>query len=604
MISHPPTFGKFHGQFLALWLASAFVLCPCPVRAAFDEVIDSPMYQAPDLPAPPVVMVFPEEAKGLWLKALERPEADLRCKAADAIALAQRRGVKGLETTVAPLLAALDRPDQHPAVRLAVAQALIALDARDAAPSLLRQSQSAGGDLRDLVEPALARWDYRPARAVWLARLAEPAAPQRGLVLAAQGLAAVREGEAADRLREMALSDRAAGAIRLEAARALGSLRDDGLEADAERLAADTSTRGLLTRLAAASLLRRHRGEKAVRLLQRLAADPEPAAAALAVARLIEIDPKLLAPEAERLLASPDPKLRSLGVEVLLRQPTEKHVRLLADRLDDPHPEVRVKARRALSELAARKEFRDAVIERATRVLAAGEWRGLEQATILLAQLGHKPAGGRLVELLASDRPEVYVTAAWGLRRLADPETLPGVVRQVESRQKRLRAAASRPDPTAVLLDHQLSQLNQLLGQQKHGPADAVLRQFIPRMEKPMTAPVGSESRAAAIWALGLIHEKKAVPDLATALEARLNDIGSMPPEDIRVRRMSAVALGRLRAKEALPSLRAGFSDKEPSLNPVNNACGWAIEQLTGEAVPPPKTIRTAQRDWFLTPNQ
>src|SRR5262245_34796729 len=84
-------------------------------RADFDPVIDSPMYKLPELPGPPVVLVFPEETKALWLRALERPEADMKCKAAEAVALAQRRGVKGLETTVAPLLAALEREGQHPA---------------------------------------------------------------------------------------------------------------------------------------------------------------------------------------------------------------------------------------------------------------------------------------------------------------------------------------------------------------------------------------------------------------------------------------------------------------------------------------------------------
>jgi HEAT repeat protein len=572
---------------------------------AFDNVIDSPMYQHPDLPAPPVVMVFPEEARGLWLKALQRPEADMRCKAAGAIALARQRGVKGLETTVAPLLAELDRPEQHPTVRLTVAQALVALEAREAAPGLLRAAEAGGDDVRAIIEPALAAWDYRPARAVWLARLAEPAAPPPSLVLAIRGLAEVREEKAADRLREMALSDRGATSVRLEAARALGLLRDAGLEEDAERLAADTSKAGVSSRLAAAALLERHRGDRAVRLLQRLADDPEPAVAARAVTRLLGIDSKLVVARVERLLASPAARLRSLGAEVLFREPTADHVRLLGDRLDDLHAGVRVQARRFLSELAARPDWRRPVIEQGSRLLAASGWRGQEQATILLAQLDHKPAAARLVELLRVEGPpEVYLTAAWGLRRLAVADTLPAVLRHVEAQQRRLRALAGRIDSEPMLLDHQLSQLNQLLGQQKYRPADAVLRQFIPRMAKPMAVDVGFESRAAAVWALGLIHEGKAVPDLAGAVEGRLNDINTIPPEDARVRRMCAVTLGRLGAKAAVPSLRKHFGDHEPSRDPVNNACGWALARLTGEPVPPAKPIRMVQRDWFLTPHE
>jgi hypothetical protein len=345
-------------------------------------------------------------------------------------------------------------------------------------------------------------------------------------------------------------------------------------------------------------LLKRHQGDNTIRLLQRLAQDPEPAVAAVALARLIEIDPQLVVPTVQQVLANADAKVRSLGVEVLRRRPTEKHVGLLAVRLDDTHPDVRVQARRALYELAAKPEFRGPVIADGTRVLAAQDWRGLEQAAILLTQLDHKPAAGRLVELLTFDRPEVFATAAWGLRKLAVKETLPEVTRHVEAQLKRVRAVKAPSNVPIGIIDHQLSQLNQFLGREKYQPADAVLRQFVPkRPDTPMF-----EARAAAVWALGLIHEGKTEPALAKDLEVRLNDIAAMPPEDPRVRWMSAVTLGRLRAKEALPSLRKYFLSNEWSLDRIGNACGWAVVQLTGEAVPPPKPIRIPQRDWFLSP--
>jgi HEAT repeat protein len=339
--------------------------------------------------------------------------------------------------------------------------------------------------------------------------------------------------------------------------------------------------------------------------LKKLAEDQEPAVVALAVARLIEIDPELVVPAVERLLGSADAHLRSLGVEVLFRRPTEKHVRLLGDRLDDLHPDVRLAARRSLLELAGKKEFHDPVITEATRMLATKQWRALEQATTLLTLLDHKPAASRLVELLAFPRPEVFITAAWGLRKLAVRETLPAIVKYVEAQQARARAAAVNPNQKEVpleVLDHQLSQLIQFLGKEKHAPADAVLRQFIPRMEKPMTSVACPESRAAAIWALGMIHDGKPLPAVATALVQRLEDTGSLPPEDSRVRRMSAITLGRLQAQEALPSLRKMCPAFEPSEEPVSNACGWAIEQLTGTLLPEPKPIQKLYRDEFLMP--
>jgi HEAT repeat protein len=549
------------------------ILSPCPLvcRGDFDEIIDSPMYRMPEPPAARVVMVFPEEALGLWLRALERPEADLKCKAADAIVRAHRRGVKKLETTIDPLLAELDR--------------------------------SGGRDLCSLIEPALARWDYRPARAVWLERLRKPATPPQILVLAIQSLAAVKERDAMGRLHEIVLSEHVSGLIRLEAARALGSLRTEGLEKDAGRLAADASTHGMTLRLAGAVLLRQHGSAEAIELLQRLTRDKEPSVAAIAVARLIEINPDLVVPAVEDLLKSHDANLRLFAVEVLHLRPTEKHVRLLSDRLNDVHPQVRVKARRRLRELAAKKELRDQVIAEATKMLATQQWRGVEQATILLTQLRHKPAGERLVELLRFDRPEVSVTAAWGLRKLAARDTLPGVVsfvrEQLERPLQKEKAPSKTESVAARINDHRLSQLHQLLGQQKYQPAETVLRGFIPKSMNDVTGP---ESRAAAIWALGVIYEGTTVPALATLLEERLNDQDRKSPEDTRVRQMCAITLGRIKAKEALPSLRKNCPNQEPSENSVNNACGWAIAQITGEAMPAVKIIRKMQRDWFLTP--
>ena len=204
--------------------------------------------------------------------------------------------------------------------------------------------------------------------------------------------------------------------------------------------------------------------------------------------------------------------------------------------------------------------------------------------------------------LFRSDRPEVFITAAWGLRKLAVKDTLSGVVAYVKAAKRRLAGMRDfKSSHLSDALDHQLSQLNQFLGQQKYAPAAGILRDFIPRPGDRQ--PGLPESRAAAIWALGLIHEGKPDSKLVGALEGRLNS-REIPPEYPQVRRMAAITLGRLKAKEALPSLRQHFADGKPSPNPVNNACGWAVEQLTGEVMPAPETIRGVQRDWFLTPDK
>jgi len=152
-------------------LAGLVIALSCAEARADD--FDSPMYRDPEIVLPRVERRFPPGMADRWLEALGRPEADLQSQAALAIAAAHERGMPGLAVTVGPLKQALERAGQSPAVRAAAARALVALDARTAAPALLSYADD-DVEMRDLIEPALARWDYRPAREVWLARLAEP----------------------------------------------------------------------------------------------------------------------------------------------------------------------------------------------------------------------------------------------------------------------------------------------------------------------------------------------------------------------------------------------------------------------------------------------
>ena len=568
------------------------LLAAAPPARAVDEVLDSVMYTDPDVPLARVVKVFPQQMTSLWLRALERPENDLKCQAAAAIALAHRRGMPGLEATVPPLLRALDQPEQHATVRLAVAQALITLDARRAAPNLFRHAQTDGIDMRNLVEPALARWDHGPARAAWLERLNQPGLPGHGWLLALRGLGAVREPKAVPRLRELALAPATNPIVRLEAARALGVIRTEGLEGDAERLAAEKTSPGSVARLAAASLLRKHRSDGAARVLQRLAVGAEPAAAAVALEGLLEADPRRVLPLLAQVVVSPDATVRSHGVEAHRRCPLPEHIPLVAELLDDPHPQVRVRARKALLEVARTADHGDTVRRQATRLLATSRWRALEQATILLTALDHRPAAPRFVELLHFERPEVFVAAAWGLRRLAVPGTLPAQLRAIERQWDRSLKPMTKD--LRAMIDLQVAQLAQSLGRARYGPAAPVLARFVPKQWN-----IGPESRAAAIWALGLIHEKAPPAPLVQQLIGRLTDESVTMEEDPRVRRMAAVALGRLKAEEAVDSLRK-YYPRRLTTEPFPNACGWALQQITGEMLPASGTVEAVQGGWFL----
>src|SRR5439155_9140552 len=207
---------------LILFLSPCLLVFSSPpplVRA--DDPIDSAMDRDPELPLPRVVTVFPKGAVELWTRALDRPDAETQVAAAQSIALAHRRGMPGLGDAVPALVRELERAGQHPTVRLAVAHALVALDARSAAANLFRLLGEDDPELREVIEPALARWDYDPARAAWLDRIGQGPPYRRRHVLAIQALGAVREEKAVPRLRELVLSATTPAPVRLESARAL-----------------------------------------------------------------------------------------------------------------------------------------------------------------------------------------------------------------------------------------------------------------------------------------------------------------------------------------------------------------------------------------------
>ena len=559
--------------------------------AVADDELDSVMYEDLHVEFPPPVPVFSEKLKQLWLEALAHPEADLKRDVARAIGRAHRLELPGLRETATPLTRELQTPRQHPLVRLAIARTLVALDARESADTLFRQLDAGGFSLALLVEPALAKWDFQPAREMWLTRLKQrPFASRELSLLAIRGLGTVKESAAAEPLLSLVNANEASSAIRLEAARSLARVQSDGLLDEARRLASDESRQGMFERLVAASMLAGHRGADVESFLLGLAVDSEPAVAAVALARLLEINPALVLPIIETTIASADANVRQLGARAMAARPSGKNVTYLGAMLDDRHPDVRTFVRRTLQTFATESDLRAEVIAAATEMLASEEWRGLEQSVRLLTELDHKPAVDRMLTLLDFERPEVFVTAAWGLRRLAVPRTLDAML---EKAQRETDATVAPPHGDSV--DLQLSQLFQAFGTMNFTRADSLLRRYVPK------SMANLESRAAAIWTLGHLHAGKPVPELTTQFVDRLSDDLGLPPEDEGVRRMCAVSLGRMKAKDGLPALEKFYKAETPN-SLVGYSCRWSIHEITGTELPGPVAMTKSHSNWFLVP--
>ena len=569
------------------------VLLSCAVQSQvnatdLDFLIDSD----PELIVPQPVAHFNPALKKLWILALGRPEIDMQRMASETIARAHQAGMPDLSEAIPALEKVLLDEASHPASRFAAARALIVLDSRKSGPQLFETSQASGSELRQLIEPSLAEWQFDPARAMWLKRLDSPDTKRRDLVLAVRGVAQLREESALPSLLKMAQDLARQPDLRLEAAAAIGKISEAGLEREAERLAGDTRTPQFVNQLCAIRILAQHSSISAQQLLSGLATHPEPVVAVAALQRLNSIDSTLVLPLAESAMKSPDPRVRLEGARACLKLPTSERVTMLTQLLADPHHGVRREVREGLVSVARQPDLTDPVHKGAMQVLTSDSWQGQEQAALLLAMGDFKPASTRLVELLESPRDEVLITAAWSLRKLAVPETIPALIDKAK-RQTEKRKSGVEND---AAVSQQIILLFEALGVLKATDALPVLMGYVPKQQL-----VGERPRGAAIWALGLIQDGIRNPQIEESFSDRIQDFDEVTPESSFVKQMCVIALARMNAVDLAPMLR----DLVPQFSSpprLATAVRWSIRKLTGEEFPPPKPPTERQMEWFLEP--
>lgn len=576
-------------------IAALLSLVVTAVDASWVRAVDMPwiMYEDPILKKQSIEVAFPPELVDRWQQALARPEREMRRRAAVAIAEAAQKGVPGLDATIEPLCKLLTESGQERIVRLSVARALVALDARQAAPLLIEATHPDDLEMAEMVEPALARWSDSRMQGRWMDRLNGEIGLRRLHLLAIRGLAALGDKESLPRILELALDRHVPVVIRLEAADALGRMQDAGLLEPARKLGADRSSGVTADRLVAVRMVAAHRGADVEELLTEMAGDPQPSVQTIALGHLFRIDPSLIFPIIQETVGSQDANVRRWGAEAIVASPSPEMLPALASMLDDRDPEIRTYVCDRLVDLAEKPALRETVVAEGRRILNAESWRGQEQATLLLVSLEDTTIVERLLELLDANRAEASVAAAWGLCELAVPSTLEPVFRVLE----RKTAAYLGSEPLQSGIADQLALLCQLLGALKYAPAEPVLRKYVPK-----TSGFDGVSRAAAIWALGHLHAGKPDAELARLLAGRVKDaFNEELPEDWLVCRMSAITLGRMKAVQALPELEKARETATLSTG-LGYACAWAVWQLGGEEIPGLPPLVEIDNDWFLVP--
>jgi hypothetical protein len=602
----------FEWAVISAVIVCAFVLFADPSLAQdSDKQADDPIAELrvenlwlldPDLTLPAEILKFDPAYRPLWMEAIQHPEADLQQEIAAMFDRVQRAGNDDYSDQ-ADVFRKLILDDNHHTLNVALASLLCTIDDRDSADRLFEILNPKRIELSQVVEPALARWDYKPIREIWRSRLDDPGVRRSHLVLAIEGLMQVRDEPAADRLLEMAMDRREKSALRIAAARAVGHIHSDGLLSAAQQLSADVSAEGIINRLCAVAFLARHESEPANELLQRLSLDAEPTVAAGAWRRLLQIDSALAVTQADDCLTNDDPIVRGLAVQSLFEQPTVVRIDQLGVMMDDRHPDVRKAARISLHRLAlVSDEF-----DRRVRVAgmksvqeSASGYRGVEQALLLLGALDHKNVAGVAVELLEHDHPRVLVTAAWTLRVLQVKETLPSMLDRAlrvsdvylgkKYKQQTTVGGAAGLDQIAHLFD--------AFGQMEYHAAEDLLRKYIPKQ-----LDLGANSRPAAIGAIGRLNQGHPDPKLVAQLVARLHDWASDPGEIFPVCSMSAIALGRMKANSAVKDLERYFLGKPPR-GLLDYSSAWSIREITGRDFPAPVAQFAYKSGFNLTPGR
>ena len=477
-------------------------------------------------------------------------------------------------------------------VRFACARALVNADISQSAAAVLKLNEHASDAQRLWIEPALARWKTAAAADIWKKRLAADSETTVAVSLACDGLAALGDPEALDLLRAVLHGKLLPYEKRRAAAIAICVLSPDMALAEAESLVDGN----VLERLLGIELLSSDKPEAHSQLFLR-SADTSDGVAAAAWTALFRLNPETLIAALPAGRSHQDAVIRMTAARTMQLFPDAERAGWLQVLLSDKHLEVRNVARKMLflvaEELAPQ---RDGIIAKASDTLSANNenWQGIEQCLLLLGQLRAAQFSDRCVPLLEHPRNEVLVTAAWLLHLFPDPAVEEAVRKHLLRNEEIFKNPATVP--AGADIGEQSSYLIQYAGLMRLKDLQAIMETHFSK-----TVLGGTVKRAAAMWTLGLFHENDPVPALAKSFLERIADRAGIPPEMHQVQSMSAIALGLMKAKPAVPGLLEAYKIDFPDTG-VPDSARWALGMI-GDPLPEPVKPQFLEvGGWRLSP--
>ncbi len=592
---------------LAISLVTGFSLEATRTSLAQEDLtapikFDWPMMSQPVVKTTPVTLSYSPRLVPLWIQALKGSESAVQRQAAQAIYRASFFKVPDLETTIPHLQAVLAETKGNRSTRLAMAHALIQLEAREAAPLFFEVTKEGDFELCMLVEPALAAWKDQSVRQLWKQRLKNPLTSQGLTLLAIRQLAAVQEQSVVPRLEEIAGDESMRIAYRVEAAKALAVLGQTPLIEQADTLL-KLPGNALVDRLVGAWLLQQGKADLSsaqqdqwFEMLVQLAADEQTVVSRPALQALLALRPAYLVEQSDRWEENADPQVRGVVAQAWLKtaQPQAAHLQKLVMFLNDAKRLVRVEMAAGIKELCAQEAMRTLLTELLSAELdrEVTFWRSKEQAIILLVAMEHQPVAKQLAALLDDSEGEVFATAAWGLRKLKAVDQFPAMLRRASEMEEILKESLPE-DAAAEDVNEQLGQIFQAFGEMKYTQAMPLLTRCC--QKNGMTFPL----RSAAVWAVGMIKAGNSEPALVKLFSQRILDEDIFNPEGQVVKQTCAIALGRMKSQDAVQLLLDKHNTQE-NTSRFKWACSWALNQINGHPILEMDEIKVAPGVWFL----
>lgn len=463
------------------------------------------------------------------------------------------------------LVSALTRSDESLLNRRTLTSAACLLDDGTHATKLWELSRNDPVSNQE-VQKALIRWRSDVALDHWRKVVLNPSSPAVITAIAIEGLGNVGTNEDQKTLNDILESESASIELRSLAAESLGKIQSSGLSALARKyLESNLPGKDMI----AAYLLIQHSDDESLQLLLSVHDKGASTAKRIAANCLARESPKV----AEELMiawkSDPDTHFRELAIQVASVSEPSKTLHVASSMLHDDEDRLRNLARLQLLNLASmHREEIDAIIQ---TELEGNDWKGMEQAIILLAELGDASKCERLLELFDHPQAEVHMHAAWALRDLSQPGPLLDRIREKAfSLTDSLEKGTRTFEKSEIIM---LSLMLETFGRHQHEPAFAILEKYIPKNDFKM----GNLARCSAIWSIGQIRKNSNDPDLRAKLRERIKDLPPDKPENYLVRFVCILALGEFGFKDSKEIIDQ-FGGAPPNL--LGWASDWAREQI------------------------